>query len=47
MMKAHLVFAEVTDVIHSHENSEQLPVLLKVQTLQEEEKPELREHRCT
>lgn len=35
-MKADLVFAEVTDVVHAHENSQQLPVLLKVQLLQEE-----------
>lgn len=34
-MKAHLVFAVVADVVHAHENSQQLPVLLKVQPLQE------------
>lgn len=31
-----LIFAVITDVIHAHENSQELPVLLKVQTLEEE-----------
>lgn len=34
-MRADLVFAVVADVVHAHENSQKLPVLLKVQTLQE------------
>lgn len=31
-----LIFAVITDVIHAYENSEKLPVLLQVQTLEEE-----------
>lgn len=34
-MRADLVFAVVADVVHAHENGQKLPVLLKVQTLQE------------
>lgn len=36
-MKADLVFAVVADVVHAHEDGQQLPVLLKVQPLQEGE----------
>lgn len=34
-MQTDLVFAVVADVVHAHEDRQQLPVLLKVQPLQE------------
>lgn len=32
--RTDLIFAVVTDVIHAHENSQKLPVFLKVETLE-------------